>query len=73
MPDSGIKNMGQKGRKRVIAEFSKEKMAERIENEFDVIPRQADSSSKAIFLFVCGAAAAVVVGLVLTTLQYRFL
>lgn len=38
MSPTEIKAMGRKGRERVIREFSKEKMAERLEAEFDAVP-----------------------------------
>lgn len=66
------KKMGKLGRERVIAEFSKEKMAERLENEFNAIPAQDGGSAKAI-LFVGGAIGAIVLGLVLTAFQQGLL
>lgn len=37
MSSAEIKVMGRKGRERVIREFSKEKMAERLDAEFDAV------------------------------------
>ncbi|KAA8913606.1 hypothetical protein FN846DRAFT_928879 [Sphaerosporella brunnea] len=68
MQPSEIKAMGAKGREGVITEFSKEKMAERIENEFDIAPSHKGVSLGGILLFV-GAIAALGVGLGLMAMK----
>jgi alpha-1,3/alpha-1,6-mannosyltransferase len=61
MLPSEIKTMGTKGREGVIREFSKEKMAERLENEFDLAPSHKGVGVGGVLLFV-GAIAVVGLG-----------
>jgi alpha-1,3/alpha-1,6-mannosyltransferase len=67
MQPSETKAMGMKGREGVIREFSKEKMAERLEKEFDLASSRKGGLSAILLLF--GAIAAVVLGLGLMVIK----
>lgn len=55
-----VREMGRKGKERVVAEFSKEKMAERLDGEFDSIVK--GKGSKAAWAWVMLGVVGVVVG-----------
>jgi len=65
MQPAAIKEMGKRGRDRVVREFSKEKMAERLEREFDVTLTNKGIGFTGILLFVGGIMVGVEVGLML--------
>jgi alpha-1,3/alpha-1,6-mannosyltransferase len=51
MQPSETKAMGTKGREGVIREFSKEKMAERLESEFELAPSHKGAGLNSILVF----------------------
>ncbi|KAF8247738.1 UDP-Glycosyltransferase/glycogen phosphorylase [Wilcoxina mikolae CBS 423.85] len=65
MQPAEIGEMGKRGRERVVREFSKEKMAERLEREFDLTPAHEGIGFTGILLFVGGIMVGVGVGLML--------
>jgi alpha-1,3/alpha-1,6-mannosyltransferase len=65
MQPSETKAMGMKGREGVIREFSKEKMAERLESEFDLAPSYKGAGLNTILVFGAIAAAGLGLGLLM--------
>jgi hypothetical protein len=73
MQPSETKEMGKKGRERVIREFSKDKMAERLEQELGTAPAFHGVGVREVLFFAAGfVALGMSVGLLATKQRWLF-